>query len=401
MVRDGLSEVSSSISKMRSLRPAVKRHVLRKCWATIHLCLGLVLGSAFVLSSLTGSTLVFYKAFDEWLNPELLTSAGIGSFRPLSEILAAARTAGPPNGHLETLRFPEHDHGTFLAWYKIPADASGVVRRFQVRIDPYTAAVISRDREWGRTLVSFLYVLHKSWWLEKLGETMVGFTALFLMVSVGTGVYLWWPRPGKLRQALKLPINGTAIQWHCAFHKLIGLYSAVILFILAITGVYQVFPSYVIPLVRTFSPVHEVPKERELQSVPPGEVKSISVEEAVASARQVFPEAELKYLAVPHDEKGVFRIVMRQQGEVRKSSGQSQVWIDQYSGEVLAFRDWRTFTSGEIFLTWLFPLHNGEAFGLPGRWTVFVAGFIPLILFLTGLRIWWLKRLAYRRQKEH
>lgn len=59
------------------------------------------------------------------------------------------------------------------------------------------------------------------------------------------------------------------------------------------------------------------------------------------------------------------------------------------------------FPEGELkFLAWLFPLHNGEAFGLTGRWLLCVSGFIPTVLFATAIRMWWLKRLAHRRQKE-
>jgi uncharacterized iron-regulated membrane protein len=51
-------------------------------------------------------------------------------------------------------------------------------------------------------------------------------------------------------------------------------------------------------------------------------------------------------------------------------------------------------------LSWLFPLHNGEAFGLTGRWIMFFAGFTPLLLYVTALRMWWLKRVAHRRRRE-
>lgn len=77
------------------------------------------------------------------------------------------------------------------------------------------------------------------------------------------------------------------------------------------------------------------------------------------------------------------------------------VWLDQYSGVLLKVRDWQAFTVGETFVAWLFPLHNGEAFGLIGRWIVFFAGLIPLVLYVTALRMWWIKRQAHQRQKRH
>lgn len=379
--------------------PRVTRQALRKFWLKLHGYIGLFLGGLFVLSSLTGSGLVFYKAIDEWLNPDITTAAGAGSLRPLSEIVAAARAAGPPDGRLETIRFPEHGRGTYLVWYRVPPTASEPARRFQATIDPYTAAVLSRDREWGRAPVSFIYTLHKSLRIEKTGEAILGTMAVLLLVSIGTGVYLWWPRIGKLRQAVSFNPGRSVIRWHYDLHKISGLCGAGLLSLLAFTGACLEFPNYVAPIVRLFSPVQEIPKEKDVRSGSAGGGAGVmAVEQAVAVARTIFPEGDLKFLAVPHDAEGVFRIAFRQPGEVRKTSGQSQVWIDQYSGAVLKVRDWRTFTPGDTFVAWLFPLHNGEAFGLTGRWIVFFTGFVPLVLYVTALRMWWLKRLAHRRK---
>ncbi len=145
---------------------------------------------------------------------------------------------------------------------------------------------------------------------------------------------------------------------------------------LAFTGVYLVFGDYVVPIVRLFSPVRELSEDRVVQSLPDAGAESLSAEQAVALARQVFPEGELRYLGLPQEVQGVYYVALHQPGEVRASGGESQVWLDQYSGNVLRVHDWNRFTAGETFLAWLFPLHNGEAFGLTGRWIVFVAGFV-------------------------
>jgi hypothetical protein len=58
----------------QSLR-AQHRFKLRKVWLKLHLYLGLFGGGLFVLTSLTGSFLVFYKAIDEWLNPALMLTS--------------------------------------------------------------------------------------------------------------------------------------------------------------------------------------------------------------------------------------------------------------------------------------------------------------------------------------
>ncbi|MGH7201474.1 MAG: PepSY domain-containing protein, partial [Planctomycetaceae bacterium] len=47
-----------------------------------------------------------------------------------------------------------------------------------------------------------------------------------------------------------------------------------------------------------------------------------------------------------------------------------------------------------------FPLHNGEAFGLAGRWIVFFSGLTPAVLYVTGVTIWWRRRRSRRRQRQ-
>ncbi|CUS37580.1 PepSY-associated TM helix domain-containing protein [Candidatus Nitrospira nitrificans] len=377
-----------------------RRFRLRKFWLTLHLYLGLFGGGLFVLMSLTGSFLVFYKAIDEWLNPVLMTPSGAGPHRPLSEIVAAAKSAGPSGGWLDSVEWPLHRHGVFLAWHRAQEAGADESRWIQVTVDPYTAAVLTKDREWGGYLVSFIYNLHASLLMDDVGATIVGFVAIFLLISISTGLYLWWPRPGRLGQALTYRSSGSPVRRHYEWHKLSGFYSAIILGMLAFTGVYLEFSNYVIPIVRLFSQVQEVPKEEEIQSVPIAGAPSLPVEQAIALARQIFPEGELRYLGLPHEDRDVYHVALYQPSEVRTSGGESQVWLDQYSGAVLRVQDSRRFTGGETFLAWLFPLHNGEAFGLTGRWIVFITGFVPLLLYVTAVRMWWLKRQAHRRQKQ-
>ncbi|HBR51027.1 MAG TPA: hypothetical protein DEA71_13185 [Nitrospira sp.] len=381
--------------------PAVEsfpRHPFRKLWLRVHLYLGLFGGALFVFMSLTGSVLVFYKAIDEWLNPALLTTSGSGLYKPLNKVVATAQAAAPSGGWLESLELPSHEHEVFKAWHKVPTDRVDQFRWYLVTIDPYTGSVLSRDREWGTYLVSFIYELHESLLLDELGRTLVGFVAIFLLISISTGLFLWWPRSGKVRQAF-LPVTGASpIRRHYQWHKLTGAYSAIVLAVLAFTGVYLAFPSYVIPLVSAFSSVDESSDDGAVQSHPVSGVPALSAEQAVELVRRLFPDGRITYIGIPHKAADAYEMTMHRPGDFRETVGNSMVWLDQYSGAVLKVHDWRNFTAGDTFVAWLFPLHNGKAFGMIGRWVVFFAGFVPLVLYVTALRMWWLKRRAHRRQ---
>ena len=379
---------------------AILRCSLRRFWLRTHLYLGLFGGALFVLMGLSGSVLVFYKAIDEWMNPTQLTTSGTGASKPLNEVLAAAKAAVPPGAWLDSLELPSNEREVVHAWFKVSTAKLDQVRWHQVTIDPYTGTVLSRGREWGTYLVSVVYMLHVSLLLDDLGETIVGCVAIFLLLSIGTGVSLWWPRVGKVRQAF-LSVPGTSlIRRQYQWHKLTGAYSAVVLSVLAITGLYLAFPTYVISFVSAFSPVDESRDEGTVESHPASGQSVFSIEQAAGVARSLFPDGRITYIGLPHEASDVYHMTIHRPGDVRASTGNSEVWLDQYSGAVLKVRDWRTFTPGDTFVAWLFPLHNGEVFGLIGRWIVCIAGFVPLLLYITALRMWWLKRQAHRRQNN-
>lgn len=193
-------ELTNSLEEPKALStpaPAQSRLKLKKVWLNLHLYLGLFGGALFVLMSLTGSFLVFYKAIDEWLNPTQMTTSGSGSYRPLNEVVATAQTAAPPGGWLDSLELPSSEREVFKAWHKVPTDQLDRYRSYLVTIDPYTGAVLSRDREWGTYLVSFIYELHESLLIDELGRTLVGFVAFFLLVSIGTGLSSGGPGRGE------------------------------------------------------------------------------------------------------------------------------------------------------------------------------------------------------------
>ncbi|MBX3306074.1 MAG: PepSY domain-containing protein [Nitrospira sp.] len=378
----------------------ILRCFLRGVWLRIHLYLGLFGGALFVLMSLTGSFLVFYKAIDEWLNPAQLTTSGSGPHKPLNEVVATAQATVPAGGWLDSLELPAHEREVVKAWHKVPTDKLDHFRWYLVTIDPYAGSVLGRDREWGTYLVSFIYELHESLLIDELGRTLVGCVAILLLISIGTGLFLWWPRSGKVRQAFLSVPGASLIRRQYQWHKLSGAYSAVLLSVLAITGLYLAFPTYVISLVSAFSPVDEARDESTVESHPASGQSALSVEQAARLARSLFPDGRITYIGLPHEASDVYHMTIHRPGDVRASTGNSEVWLDQYSGAVLKVRDWRTFTPGDTFVAWLFPLHNGEAFGLIGRWIVFVCGVVPLILYVTALRMWWLKRQAHRRQNR-
>jgi uncharacterized iron-regulated membrane protein len=66
-------------------------------------------------------------------------------------------------------------------------------------------------------------------------------------------------------------------------------------------------------------------------------------------------------------------------------------------GRPIARRHDNGASAGDQFFAWQYPLHSGKAFGLPGRWIVFVSGLLTALLVVSGLMLWWRRRSPVRR----
>ncbi len=147
-------------------------------------------------------------------------------------------------------------------------------------------------------------------------------------------------------------------------------------------------PEYANPLIDYFSALRPAPKPL---SVDTGSAR-ISLDDAVRIGQQLFPDAQLRWIETPDGNTGSYRINLYQPGEPGRRFPKSNVWVDQYSGRILAIANPRSFAAGDTLIGWLHPLHSGEALGMPGRLSVLIAGLICPLLFVTGLLRWLQKR---------
>lgn len=381
---------------------------MRKLWLNTHLCIGLFLGIVIILIGLTGSIIVFDKEIDQMLNPQLFTVQPQDRHRPLAEIVAAAKRLHPDNIAVSVTP-PLTEDGVFMVWFKVPEplvlgkkeDKHACCKWTwrQVMLNPYTAQILgSRDAgKYGLNREYFVKTinhLHSRILLGDWGKNFIGIVGILWLIVSFIGIYLWWPKAGKLKLALSIKRGAGDARLIFDLHRTTGIYSAIVLIIVTFSGVYLIFPTYVRLLVGVFSPVTE--RSANTKSAVRPDVKALSVDQAVAIGNRIFPDAGLRRIGLIGDSTDSYRITKRQEGEVGSASrGLTSVWIDQYSGKVLAVLDSRKMTAGEVFISWQMPLHNGTAFGLAGRIIILVSGIVPLILAVTGTLMWLRKRRTF------
>lgn len=367
----------------------------RKAWLNFHLYLGLSAGLVFVLAGLTGSLLVFYVELDEIINPVLQISE-LQAQQPAQSyeaIFQAIQHAHPERSAAWRLEMPRDPQAMMMARYYTPIEKAGLsFAPLIVWINPYTAEVVS-SRFWGEFVMTWLFDLHYALLLDETGKTLMGILGFLLLIPVLSGIYLWWPVSGKWRRAFSIKRHASPQRFIFDLHKTNGVYSLVILILLLISGAILDLHTTFTPVINYLSPMYKAEANRSNYQVG---VPRISLDQAVEIATTRYPDALLRWIETPNGSSGTYRIVLYQQGEPSLRFPKTTVWIDQYNGAVLSIRDPREEQAGDTFMNWLHPLHNGEIAGMTGRIVVFISGFVPAILYVTGIIRWLQKRRAKR-----
>lgn len=360
---------------------SMKRIRARLFWRRLHVYIALTVGFMFAFSGLTGSALVFYKALDEAFNPELFRISSEGAAAPLRSAVQSAQRVVPASATLTRLYLPQHAQAPLQLRYS--DEQNGERHLLDVMVDPISAEVLGQ-REWGGYLMSFIYKLHYTLWLGETGKSTIGILGLLLLCSLLSGLYLWWPR-GKKRQRAFVVQRGKSLLFD--LHRVVGAYVAIGLLVIAISGVYMIFPKQANGLISYFSMV---------ESPAPGRIETgetmLDLDQIYDIAQRHFPHAALQHILLPAQPEQAYRIIMRQPGEARKTSGATQLWISPYSGDILAQQQPQVMSLGQRLTHWMYPLHNGEALGMTGRLVVFGCGLSLFGLYISGVWLWLRKR---------
>ncbi|WP_250458894.1 PepSY-associated TM helix domain-containing protein [Microbulbifer litoralis] len=366
---------------------------MRQFFFTLHKYAGLSLGLLLSLIGLTGSLLVFDHALDERLAPHTVDFNPSPQPASYGEILAAARTA-VPDSEPQRLMTPRGEASPYVVRFPTPEGAPGPI---EVSVSPTDAEVLA-VRGWGKYPMSWIYRLHYTLLAGKNGKTVVGLMGLLLMLFCISGLVIWWPRRsrrgGRWKRAFTVSRRGNRFRLYFDLHKVFGIYFLPLLLVTAFSGVTLVFPQQVETLVGALLPTEPrpaLPRSHRSTGTP------LDPDTAVAIGRSVFPGGELKRIYLPRDAGDSYGLRFRAAGEPWRNYGASFVRLDQYSGEILMVRNVTAIPAGNQVLRWQFPLHNGDALGLAGRWLVLLAGLTPSLLFATGLYLWWKKRRPARR----
>jgi uncharacterized iron-regulated membrane protein len=373
----------------------------RKLWLDVHLWLGLVLGSLLAVYGMTGSILVFHAEIDELLNPGLLTVTPPKhepEYQPLSDVFQAGKSAVPKNAKHTFATYPRNDEAAFRLVYSVPA-ADGKTESWQVYVDPYTAQIVGKrlmntsDSLIPHTFIGFVFELHFALLIKgEWSAVVVGISAALLIISVLTGLIVWWPLTGRWLQALTIKRKASSERFNYDLHKTTGFYTTLIMLPVLFSGIYMVVPQNVVPVLELFSPVTY---RYGFRSTPVPGQEPMPMDKAIDLVNESYPKGRPHWIYGAPDTSDTYTVC---KDDVDRPGSWLQrvcVVIDRYTGRVLDVDDpAANATAGEVFTHWQWPLHSGQAFGMTGRILVFLTGLACPVLFATGVIRWLQKHKA-------
>jgi len=345
-----------------------------RVWLKLHQWAGLT-GAAFIfVMGATGSALVFENAIDRALNPSTAYVTPAGRPLPLSTLVARANAVDPadPVGGIHVADQPDQA-------YELSAR-----RRHSIFINQYTGEILgTRNRE--QSFARFVHLLHTRFLAGEIGEHLAGaFTVVMLFIAV-SGIILWWPR--------KIVWPKAGVSWkrtNFDFHNTLGLYSSIVMFVIALAGVLIAFERVLDPLVLHLNAAPEADVSK-LQSIPEPGARRIPPEEAIAVAEGILPGAFASNINVPAGPKAIYRVLLKFP-EDRTPAGRSRVYLDQFTGTVVGVESTRSAQLGRRVLNLKRSLHTGDIFGAPTEALYFLVSLGVAFQVGTGVLIWWTSR---------
>jgi len=343
-----------------------------------HLWIGVATGLYIFVVCASGAALVFRIDMQRALYPDLFTPSAAGPVADPVAVMESVKSAYPGD-RVSGVDAPTTFRPTYLAY-----STSG--NRFRtLLLDPVTATLLGELDD--RSFIRDLQDLHFDLLGGRTGRLVNGIGALCLVAMCLTGAVIWWPGRTNWRRSLKVDFTRQWKRVNWDLHSAVGFWSVAFILMWALTGAYFAFPSGFRSAVNRISPITVT---RAPQSSPRvGQSPAPTWREMVDRAQQHAPGQHVARVVLPFDDKAAFLVMFSSVRPAPPGADLTSVYLDQYTGALLAEAAPSVRTAGDVILAWVAPLHVGNFAGNGVRVVWLVLGLAPPLLFVTGFTMWW------------
>ncbi len=345
---------------------------MKKLLLYLHLYTGLAAAVFLVVISLSGAVIAFEPELNRAFHPDLTNVTPVGTALNWDAFRARVEQQ-TPGWKLIRFYFPERpDLSTYV---RLRNTATHKIRH--VYVNQYTGRVLGSTED-GSNWILKVHDLHVNFLSGKVGNQIVTWSTVALLLLSLTGIVLWWPR-----QVFRFHRKSAGARMNRDLHLSLGFWSSVAMFGFAITGLalhYQT--GKLLDLLNT--PRNAV--------VLPGH--GTTIEGMLQTAREALPGAEIPRLLLA-EKKGDPVFLYMRFPEDKTPAGRSFVTLDPKTGAVLSMGSSRNTPLKETALVqWTREVHTGTLLGLPTKILVVLLALALPVLAVTGPMIWINKQRA-------
>lgn len=351
---------------------AVPRRRLRGVLSWLHLWVGLIVGTVFALVSLAGTVLVFHTDLLRLQHPQLAQHAPVADGR----VLAGLIERWTPEG-LRSLDLP---HPELPVWQGYFENGS------RAYFAPEGGALLLRRSEHNDVLL-WLHEWHTALLGGDTGKEVLGVAGWIALGLMLIGLYLWWPKRGRMLAQLKVYTGPPVRRW-LSWHRSSGVVLLPLLLLATLTGVGMIYSKgFNAVLASAFGGEKNTPPKQQ------GRGETTDWPRALGHARDALPGARLSRVSAPQPGDGTIGFRMRAPDEWHPV-GRSTVTLDITGSRRLQVYDATANRLGSRISDAIYPLHVGAVGGGLMKWLLALSGLLPAFLLVTGFLFW-------RRRRGH
>ena len=377
----------------------------RSLWLVLHKWIGLVLGVWLACQAATGTLLVFWYEIEAAVAPELYRTG-----TPVAEVdydgMVAKVASAYPDRRIAYLQRDMLAADEAFRFVLVKSgQLSSPFEDWEVFVNSSSGEILG-SRPW-LTFMRTVWLLHNGLLIEPY-EDVLAVLGVALIISICTGIVLWWPRNSKFKAALRYRLSGTMPAVIRQLHTVTGVYVGVVLVAMAISGLVIVLPGPARLVIEQFAEVRPLKpfttdiRNDESSSLDGRRIQNVKLNELAATVQKSYPGSTVNLLLFPHIEgKGTFTFRLLPKGK-SVALATTQVYLDPRTGKILDTFDPTSQPSANTYLgLWNLYIHAGQIAGIAGRLVVLLAGILLLSMVGTGLYIWWKKRRPRSRAVTH
>lgn len=348
----------------------------------LHRWLGITAAIFLLVISLSGFLLLWMNEYLEWRYPSLPDNAGL--IAPDSQVIGSL--LGTTTPAIASLGMPTESRPFYHAYL-----ADGTQRIFH----PETGLALANWR-WTDAVPVFLFEMHARLLVGETGHLLVGIVGLGALLSIPSGLVLWFRRRRQLKLRFFVPAGlsrGQLLKSHAAQGALLSA----LLLLTSVTGVAMVFPDpFRVGLNQVLGSAGQgLPQVREISPV----VGSADWQAVLAVASREFPEARLRFLTPPRSVSAPVSLRLKMPDELHPN-GRTYLTLHPTTTETLERIDATKRGLGPEVFDAFYPIHSGKTDWPGHRWVLASMALSLIYLTFSGLALY-LGRYRERRRLAH